>query len=129
MKTFFLSVGLAILSMSFTLQSGIEPIVNAFKNANAEEIGKQFDDFVDFKVLNRDEVKNLGRNQAIILLRSFYKEYLIKGFEKISDREIGNTMYLAGKLISEDKNAKGYNITIMLRHYAGKYQITSVRIS
>lgn len=129
MKTFFLTIGLAILSMSFTLQGGIDHIVNAFKNVNTEEIGKQFDDFVDMKLLDKDEIKNISKNQATITLKTFFSEKNIKGFEKLSDREIGSTMYLAGKLITNDKNDKDYNITVLMKQSGGKYQIISIRIN
>lgn len=129
MKTYFLTVALAVLSMSFTLQEGIDQVMNALKSANTEAIGTMFDEFVDMKFLDKEEVKNLSKNQASITLKSFFSSYNIKGFEKVSDRKIGNTMYLAGKLLSGDKNQKGYNITVLLKQNGGKYQIISIRIS
>ena len=67
-----------------------------------------------------------GRNQATITLKSFFADNGIKGFEKTSEREIGNTMYLAGKLLN---NGKGHNVTIMLKIKDGKRQIITLRIS
>jgi Domain of unknown function (DUF4783) len=126
MKTKFLTVGLGLLLMSFTLQGGTDDIVRSFKTASAEEVAKHFDDFVDMKLLDKDEVKNMGKNQASIALKSFFSEKGIKGFEKISDREIGSTMYMTGKLTN---NAKGFNITVMMKQKAGQYQIITIRIN
>lgn len=117
------SVGLA----SFTYQGGeVEAIVNAFKAADANRIGTFLDDYVDMKLLDKDEVKNIGRNQATITLKAFFADNGIVGFEKVSEREIGNTMYLAGKLLD---NGKGHNITILLKQKDGKKQIITLRIS
>ena len=126
MKKFLFVAGLAFSLMSFTRQGDIEAIVNAFKSADAGQVGSYFDDYVDIKLLDKDEVKNIGRNQATITLKAFFSENGIRGFEKTSEREIGNTMYLAGKLLN---NGKGHNVTVMLKMKDGKRQIITLRIS
>ena len=126
MKKIFLLTGLAFICMSFTYQSDTNAIIQAFKSGNASEVSKYFDDYVDMKLLDRPEVKNIGRTQAGITLKAFFEENDIKGFEKISDREIGNTMYMTGKL---QNGGKGYAITILLKLKDGKHQIITVRIN
>ena len=68
----------------------------------------------------------MGRNQASIALKSFFAENGIRAFDKQSDRELGNTMYLTGKLQAGSKN---YNITVMLKQKDNRYQIITIRIS
>jgi len=126
MKKIFLLTGLAFVFMSFTYQGDADAIVQAFKTANAGEVSKYFDDFVDLKLMDKPEVKNLGRNQASLTLKAFFEENGIKGFEKASDRAIGNTMYMTGKLLN---NGKGLGVTILLKAKEGKHQIVSVRIN
>jgi len=126
MKSFFLTFGLALTLMSFTLQGPTDAIVRSLKSASAEQVAAHFDDFVDMKLLEKDEVKNMGKNQATISLKNFFGDKSIKGFEKISEREIGSTMYMTGKLLNNDK---GYNITVMLKQKGGQYQIVTVRIN
>lgn len=126
MKSFFLTFGLALTLMSFTLQGPTDAIVRSLKSASAEQVAAHFDDFVDMKLLEKDEVKNMGKNQATISLKNFFGDKNIKGFEKISEREIGSTMYMTGKLLNNDK---GYNITVMLKQKGGQYQIVTVRIN
>lgn len=126
MKKLLLLTGLVLGLMSFTAQGDVDAIVNAFKSADAGQVDNYFDDYVDIKLLDKDEVKNIGRNQATLTLKAFFAENGIKGFEKTSEREIGTTMYLAGKLLN---NAKGHNITIMLKVKDGKRQIITLRIS
>ena len=126
MKKIFLLTGLALVFMSFTYQGETEAIVRAFKTANSEEVSKYFDDYVDIKLMDKAEVKNIGRNQAGLTLKAFFEENGIKGFEKASDRAIGNTMYMTGKLLN---SGKGFGITILLKVKDGRHQIISVRIS
>jgi len=126
MKKLLLLAGLVTGLMSFTAQGDVDAIVNAFKAADAARVGTYFDDYVDIKLLDKDEVKNIGRNQATLTLKAFFAENGIKGFEKTSEREISTTMYLTGKLLN---NGKGHNITIMLKVKDGKRQIITLRIS
>lgn len=107
-------------------QSDQDAIVGALKTANATTISTYFDDYVDIKLLDKAEVKNMGRNQAGITLKAFFAENGINGFEKTSQRDIGATSYLTGKLQNGDK---GYNITIMLKLKEGKSKIITVRIN
>ncbi|HVZ26174.1 MAG TPA: DUF4783 domain-containing protein [Sediminibacterium sp.] len=127
MKSILVGIVCVIGLVSFTYQTGdVEAIVNAFKAADANRIGSFLDDYVDMKLLDKDEVKNIGRNQATITLKAFFADNGIVGFEKVSEREIGNTMYLAGKLLD---NGKGHNITILLKQKDGKRQIITLRIN
>jgi hypothetical protein len=103
-----------------------DDVVKAFKTANVDEIAGYFDEYVNLKLLDRDEVKNMSRNQASIALKSFYAENGIKGFEKISDGGRASLFYIVGKLTNGNK---GYNITIQLKPRNGKLEIITIRIS
>lgn len=126
MKKVFLLMGVVLGLMSFKTQDEIVAIINALKSGDAELVGNYFDDYVDIKLLDKAEIKNIGRNQATITLKAFYSENGVKGFEKVSEREFGTTMYLAGKLLN---SGKGHNITIMMKVKDGKRQIITLRIS
>ncbi|MEI8109734.1 MAG: DUF4783 domain-containing protein [Chitinophagia bacterium] len=117
---------LALGSWSFSLQNDLEALLSALKNAQADEVATYFDAMVDMKFPDRDEIKNVGKNQAAIALGTFYSEQKINGFEKISEREIGNTMYMTGRLLN---GGKGFNITLMMKMIKGKHYIITVRIN
>jgi hypothetical protein len=126
MKKIFLFTGLVLGLMSFRFQNDPDAIVNTLKTADATRLATFFDDYVDIKLLDKPEVKNMGRNQAAITLKSFFTENSINGFDKTSQRDMSGTMYLTGKL---QNSAKGYNITLMLKMKDGKWQIITLRIS
>lgn len=125
MKKIFLLIGLLIGTLSFA-QGDPDAIVNTLKTADAIRLSGYFDDFVDIKLLDKPEVKNMSRTQAGITLKSFFAENGINGFEKTSQRDMSGTMYLTGKL---QNGNKGNNITLMLKMKDGKWQIITVRIS
>ena len=126
MKKILLTLGLGFLLVSFAPLDNYTAIINALKAADAENLSKYFDNYIDYKLPEKDEIKNIGRNQAGIALGNFFKENKINGFDLTSQRDMNGSMYLAGKLQSA---SKGYNITILLKTKDGNLQIISIRIS
>ncbi len=122
------SIWLLFLVCGFTVnaQTENEAIVNSLKATNIEVLAQYFDEFIDLKLLDKDEVKNMSKNQATIALKSFYNENGIKGFDKVSEGGKGTLAYLIGKLTTATKS---YNITIQLKQKNGKSQIITIRIS
>jgi len=126
MKKIFLLAGLGMMLLSFTFQKDTDEIINALKAGNAASVSSYFDSYIDLTLPGKDEIKNIGKNQAGITLKSFFDETGVKGFDLSSQRESGSTMYIAGKLQTK---TKGYNITILLKNKDGKHEIISVRIN
>ncbi|TAG10496.1 MAG: DUF4783 domain-containing protein [Sphingobacteriia bacterium] len=119
----FLMIGAVI---NVQAQTETDRVVKAFKTGSAELIAEHFDEFVDLKLLDKDEVKNMSKNQAEQALKSFYAEKEIKGFDKVSEGGKGNLLYILGKLTNGNKV---YSITIQLKQKAGNLHIITMRIS
>ncbi|TAH05990.1 MAG: DUF4783 domain-containing protein [Sphingobacteriia bacterium] len=119
----FLMIGAVI---NLQAQTETDRVVKAFKTGSAELIAEHFDEFVDLKLLDKDEVKNMSKNQAEQALKSFYAEKEIKGFDKVSEGGKGNLLYILGKLTNGNKV---YSITIQLKQKAGNLHIITMRIS
>lgn len=101
-------------------------ILSALNSANADKVSSYFDKILDIKFPDKDEIKGIGKNQAGIALKSFFDNNKIKGFELSSQREMGGTMYIAGKLTN---GGDGYKLSMMMRSRDGHTQIITVRIS
>jgi len=104
----------------------ISDIVNALKQGNASTVSNYFDNFIDIKLPNKEEAKNISKNQATQTLKDFYSEQEINAFELMSQRELGGTGYLTGKLKSDKQS---FNITIMVKSKGSQSNIVSVRIN
>lgn len=128
MKSFLLLMVVGFCSLAFTSQTELNDndIVKALKAGSAEQLTEYFDSFIDLKLPEKDEIKNMGKNQAGIALKTFFNDNSIKGFDLTSQREMSGTMYIAGKL---KNNAKGLNITVMAKKNADSYTIISIRIN
>jgi hypothetical protein len=125
MKKILIILFVAFAALSTKAQES-NGIVSALKSGDAEKVSNYFDKILDIKFPDKDEVKGIGKNQAGIALKSFFDNNNIKGFELISQREMGGTMYIAGKLTN---GADGYKLVMMMRNKEGRAQIITVRIS
>lgn len=127
MKRILAMMTCLVVLASFTTQSGnVTEIVEALKGNNTAQISKYFDSTVDIKLPGKEEVKNVSKNQATLILKNFYSEQEVKGFDLTSKREMGGTGYLAGKLKG---SAKSYNITLMIKTNGDNANIVTVRIN
>ena len=127
MKIASIIIIISFFTMSFVFNNTpSDEIIHAFKASNTTEISSYFDNLIDFTLPAKDEIKNVSKNQAAVILKSFYSDNNIAGFELTSQREAGSTMYIAGKITGK---VKSYNITILLKNKEGKYSITSIRIN
>lgn len=125
MKRLFLLLGLGFILTSATVFGDANEIVEALKTGNATEVSKYFDNFIDLTLPEKEEMTNMGKNQASIALKSYYNENSITTFQLTSKREAGAIMYITGKLQGKAKNE---NVTIILKNMNAKYLITSIRI-
>jgi hypothetical protein len=122
---------LLLFSLFFSLTSAVvfgtsEDIIAALKSGNATEVAQYFDNMIDLTLLEKDEMKNMGKNQATIALKSFYDEVGVTTFQLTSQREAGSMMYITGKLQGKIKNC---NLTLILKSSSNKFYITSLRVS
>lgn len=129
MKKLVIFICAAFALMAFSMRTDStsnDDIVNALKSADAGAISQYFDDVLDVKILDKEEAKNIGKNQATILFKSFYSSNNINGFTLTSRREMGGTMYIAGKITGKDKS---FNLTMMIHNKGTQPYIISVRLN
>lgn len=126
MKKIILLFSLLVSLTSATIFGSSEEIIDALKSGNAAEVAQYFDNFIDFSLPEKEEMKNMGKNQASIAYKSFYEEVGVKTFQLTSQREAGSIMYITGKLHGKIKNC---NLTLILKNSNNKFFITSVRIN
>ncbi|MFN4007128.1 MAG: DUF4783 domain-containing protein [Chitinophagaceae bacterium] len=126
MKTVFVSIVTVVtMSVMAAVHWSSDAIINALKQGDAEKLSTYFDTFIDIKLPEKEEIKNVSKNQASIAIKSFFETAAIKGFEVTSQRELGGTKYMTGKLIG---NGKTYNITLMMKSKGDEVAIITIRI-
>ncbi len=126
MKKILMMMGLVVSLSAYAVAGDSANIVNALKNGNASQFTSYFDNFIDLKLPEKDEIKNVGKTQATITVKSFFDENDIKSFDLSSQREMGGTMYITGKL---QGGSKSYNLTLLMKARGDKLSIITLRIN
>jgi hypothetical protein len=126
MKQILLIAGISFSLLSFTFIAAGDEVVSALKQADVAGFCNYLDTVIDLKLPQKDEIKNFGQAGASAAIKSFFEQNKVKGFELVSQREMGGIMYIAGKIKGTIKN---YNITVMIKNNNTKPVILTVRIS
>ena len=101
MKQFF-SVVLpaAILLSSFTVLLNIDEVVNSMKTGNVAGISRYFDNTVEITL--PDKGGSFSKSQAEIVLKDFFTNNPVKGFEVIHKGQNAGSQYCIGTLVTKN---------------------------
>ncbi len=116
----------AFASLGANAQNDADQLVQHLQTANFNKLISFWDTQVEVNLPNFTGQKQFSPADANEMLRSFYSRNNIVGFEKNAERKVGSTIYLTGKLFSQ--NAK-YNLTLLMQENKQHLTIVSVRVS
>ena len=120
-RIFTLFTVLAIVS-SFSIFSGIEEIISALKAGNATELAKYFDNTVEITL--PDKSNSYSKSQAEVVLRDFFSNNPVKGFEILHKGENGGSQYCIGKLITKNGS---YRTTVFMKQKGSTQTLQEIR--
>lgn len=100
MKKFFSIAAVTILLSSFTYFVSIDEVVNAMKSGNASQVARFFDNSVEISM--PDKSNNFSKTQAEIVLKDFFANNPVKGFEVIHKGENAGSQYCIGTLLTKN---------------------------
>jgi hypothetical protein len=123
MKKYLLSFFVLFTLASFSYSSvSFEPIVNALKSGNVDEIAKYFDNSVEITLPGKSGSYN--KTQAKTILQDFFKSITIKNFEVIHKSENTSSQYCIGNLITDRGS---YRTTIFMKQKGEQHLIQELR--
>ena len=88
-----------ILFSSFTF-IGIDEVLNAVKSGNAAQVARYFDNTVEISL--PDKGNSYSKSQAEIVLKDFFANNPVKGFDIIHKGENAGSQYCIGTLITKN---------------------------
>ena len=100
MKKFLPIAAVALLLSSFTLMVSIDEVVNAMKSGNAAQVARFFDNSVEISM--PDKNNSYSKTQAEIVLKDFFTNNPVKGFEIIHKGENAGSQYCIGTLVTKN---------------------------
>jgi hypothetical protein len=122
-KIIFLStVVIAFLLSAFKPIVGLDDVIDALKAGNAQELSKHIDDNVEISL--PDKTDNYSRAQAVMVLKDFFNNNGVTGFDVQFEGENGGGQYCIGNL----KTKSGvYRTTVFMKTKEGKQLIKEIR--
>ena len=101
--------------------TGLEDVINALKGGNAEELSKYIDDNIEISLPDKSD--NYSRTQAVMVLKDFFNNNGVTGFEVQFKGENGGGQYCIGNL----KTKSGvYRTTVFMKSKEGKQVIKEI---
>ena len=122
-KLFFLStIVIAFLMSAFKPITGLDDVINALKGGNAQELSKYIDDNIEISLPDKSD--NYSRTQAVMVLKDFFSNNGVTGFDVQFKGENGGGQYCIGNL----KTKSGvYRTTVFMKSNDGKQVIKEIR--
>lgn len=123
MKKYLLSLFILFSLTSFSyFSASFDPIVDALKSANVDELVKYFDSNVEITL--PEKTSTYSESQAKVILQDFFKTIDIKDFQVIHKSENANSQYCIGNLITSNAS---YRTTIYMKQKGEKQLIQELK--
>jgi len=122
---------LLIVSLLFSFQvvfaqNETENLVQILQTASFNSLLPYWDGQVELNILEQGSQKMATAMEANEQIRNFFNKHNVIGFEKTAERKLGNTIYVTGKLMSDQHK---YSLTLLLQSSKKGLVIVSARIS
>jgi len=103
--------------------SGIDEVVLAMKEGNASRLAHFFDSNVELSM--PDKSNSYSRSQAEMIVKDFFYNYNIKGFDVIHEGENAGSQYCIGTL---QTGSGTFRTTIFMKQKQGSEVLQELRI-
>jgi hypothetical protein len=124
MKKIFTLLFLSVLAFGFAYKpiSGIDDVVNALRSGNASEVGKYIDDNVELSLPDKSD--NYSKAQAIVILRDFFAQNNVSGFEVKHTGDNSGNQFCIGTLRTRSGE---YRTTVFMKTKNGRQSLKEIK--
>ena len=121
MKKFF-TYGLIVLLFGLSSFISVDEVINAIKNGSVSQLSKYLDNTIE--ITFTDKSNTYSKSQAELVLKDFFNNNEVKGFELMHKGDNTNAQFLIGTL--ETKNGE-YRTTIYMKQKGDKQLLQELR--
>lgn len=122
MNRFFTYLSIMVVLTSFSIAGGIEDIVAALKTGNAGVVSKYFDNTVEITLPEKSN--SYSKSQGEIILKDFFNNNPVKGFDIIHKGENAGSQYCIGTLFTKGGS---FRTTIFMKLKGDKQTLQEIR--
>lgn len=123
MRAFLLFLSFALFTVSNSSKPilGLDDVINALKTGNAQELSRYVDDNLEISLPDKSD--NYSRSQAIMVLKDFFNNNAVIGFDVQFKGENGGGQYCIGILKTRSGN---YRTTVFMKKKDGKQLVKQI---
>jgi hypothetical protein len=118
----FASIAFVFLSSAFKPVTGLDDVIGALRNGNAQELSRFIDDKIEISLPDKSD--SYSKSQAIMVLKDFFNNSGVTGFEVQFKGENGGSQFCVGKLQTK---SGGYRTTVFMKTKEGKQLVKEIR--
>ncbi len=124
MKKFLLlsSIAAIVVLASFRPINGLDDVINSLRNGNAQELSRYVDDNIEISLPDKSD--SYSRAQALMVLKDFFANNGVTGFEIQFKGENGGSQFCVGKLLTRSGS---YRTTVFMKTKDGKQLVKEIR--
>ena len=116
------AISFLFLLSAFTPLKGIDEVVNALKKGNATEISRYIDDNVEISLPGKSD--NYSKAQAMMILKDFFSNNGVTGFEVKHKGENSGNQFCVGTLYTKSGD---YRTTVYMKTKNGRQLVRELR--
>lgn len=117
-----LLLGVTLLLSSFATQTNIDGVITALRSGNSSELSKYFDDNVDITLPDKSD--SYSKAQAQLIVRDFFRNNGVKGFELRHKGDSPGGHYCSGTL---QTSAGNFRTNVFMKNKNGKEVLKEIR--
>lgn len=114
--------GVSMLLSSFVIQNDIDGVIGALRSGNSTELSRYFDESVDITLPDKSD--NYSRAQAQLIVRDFFGNNGVKGFELRHKGDSPGGHYCSGTL---QTSAGNFRTNVFMKSKNGKEVLKEIR--
>ncbi|HWJ91217.1 MAG TPA: DUF4783 domain-containing protein [Flavisolibacter sp.] len=102
--------------------SGLDDVINSLRSGNAQELARYVDDNIEISLPDKSD--SYSRTQAVMVLKDFFANNGVTGFEVQFKGENGGSQFCVGKLSTRSGS---YRTTVFMKTKAGRQLVKEIR--
>ncbi|MDB5222936.1 MAG: hypothetical protein JWN83_1603 [Chitinophagaceae bacterium] len=118
----FLKYGLIAFVFCLSSFVSVDEVISAIKSGSASQLSKFFDNTIEITLT--DKSNTYSKSQAELVLKDFFDNNIVKGFELVHKGDNPNAQFLIGTL--NTKNGE-YRTTIYMKQKGDKQLLQELR--
>ena len=118
----FSSIAFLILASAFKPANGLDDVIGALRKGNAQELSKYVDDNIQISLPDKSD--NYSKAQAVMVLKDFFTNNGVTGFDIQFKGENGGSKFCVGKLQTKSGS---YRTTVFMKTKEGKQLVKEIR--